>query len=164
VATLDLERTSTGRELRVLIADRDPLARRAFRDSLRDFDEVQVVGEAADGVEAVSATRESQPDVALVDMDLPGLGGIATMRRMRAESPHTRVIQVSAKDDDELGLLALLAGSSGFLVKGMDLARLDAVVRGVCDDEAAVSRRLTSRLLERLRRLPDQAASEAPGE
>jgi DNA-binding NarL/FixJ family response regulator len=164
VATLDLERTYAGNGLRVLIADRDPLARRELRDSLKDLDEVEVVGEAADGFQAVAAARESQPDVALVEMDLPRLGGIATMRRMRTESPHTRVIQVSATDDDELAVLVLLAGSSGFLVKGMDLGRMAEIVRGVCADEAAVSRRLTGRLLERLRLVSEEAQAQTPEE
>jgi DNA-binding NarL/FixJ family response regulator len=137
--------------VRVLIADADPASRRAFRVSLNELEDVAIVGEATDSSQAIAAARETRPDVALLDVDLPRLGGIATMRRIRTESPQTRVIQVAGKDDYELGLLVLLAGSAGFLVKDFDLGRLGAVVRGVHADEAAVSRRFTGRLIERLR-------------
>jgi DNA-binding NarL/FixJ family response regulator len=83
------------------------------------------------------------------------------MRRLRAESPGTRVIQIASRNDQDLGMLALLAGSAGFLVKDMDLARLPAVIRGVDSNEAAVSRSFAALLVERLRSLPEAAFTRA---
>jgi DNA-binding NarL/FixJ family response regulator len=134
----------------VLVVDDDALARRLIRSVLVDAG-LAVVAETRDGAEAVSLCEKHKPDVVVMDVVLPGLDGISAMRRIRAGRPQQLVVMLTGGDEDELGLLALDAGATGFLNKesGIDaLPRaLEAAVRG----EAAISRRLSMRVVEHMR-------------
>jgi DNA-binding NarL/FixJ family response regulator len=147
--------------LRVLIADDDPLARRALRDALQEAG-CAVAADATDGQEAVELALHYRPDVVLMDVGLPRIDGIAAMRQILVQAPEVRVVMLSRTNDEDAGLLALGAGASGYLSKDIDLTSLPRAMRGVIEGEAAVSRALTMRLIERLRTLPRETRGMRP--
>lgn len=147
--------------LRVLIADDDPLARRALRDALQEAG-CAVAADATDGQEAIELAVHYRPDVVLMDVGLPRIDGIAAMRQILEQAPEVRVVMLSRTNDEDSGLLALGAGASGYLSKDIDLTSLPRAMRGVIEGEAAVSRALTMRLIERLRTLPRETRGMRP--
>jgi NarL family two-component system response regulator LiaR len=147
--------------LRVIIADDDPMARRVVRDGLQAAG-IVVVAEAANGREAIELTAHYQPDILLMDVVMPGIDGVAATRQVVAAAPLTKVIVLTAYDDDDLGLLALRAGAAGFLSKGIEIDRLPAALTSAVTDEAVVSPRLTMRLVEHLRRVREDTSGMRP--
>jgi DNA-binding NarL/FixJ family response regulator len=143
------EQVPVDERVKVVIADDDPLARRAVRDALQD-EGIVVVAEAASGREAVELALHYRPDVVLMDIVMPDLDGLRATERIVSAGRGTRVIILTASEEDELGVIGLQAGAMGFLSKRVDLGALPRAVTGVRDGEAAVSRRLTARLVERL--------------
>lgn len=132
--------------VRAVCADGDPLARRVVKDTLRAAG-VTVVAEAATGLEAVDLAVHYVPDVVLVDANVPAPDGIETIRRIRRRRPEVRVIMLMPSDDEDLALAGLRAGAVGVLSKTLELDTLPRVVAAVAGGEAAVSRRLTRRLV-----------------
>lgn len=147
--------------LRVLIVDDDPLARRVVRDALQDAGFV-VPAEASDGREAVELALHYRPDIVLMDVVMGAIDGIAATRKILATAPEIHIVMLSISDDDELGVLALRAGASGYLTKDMDLSSLARTLHGVADGEAAISRAFTAKLIDRLRRLPEAGVGLRP--
>jgi DNA-binding NarL/FixJ family response regulator len=137
-------------ELRVLLADKDPLARRAVRDALLREQGFAIAAEAADGVQAVASALQTAPDIVLMDPDLPRMDGLVAMTRILQELPDTRVVIFSVAEHEARGLQGLRAGASGFLIKDMDLAGLGRALRAVARGELAVPRRLTPKLIQSL--------------
>ncbi|MFD0971104.1 response regulator [Plantactinospora endophytica] len=133
---------------RVLIVDDQALVRTGFRLILtaRGLD---VVGEAADGVEAVAAAHELRPDVVLLDIRMPNMDGLQAARRILAQSPACRVIMLTTFDLDRYVYAALAAGASGFLLKDVTPEHLAAAVRLVGTGDALLSPSITRRLVER---------------
>jgi DNA-binding NarL/FixJ family response regulator len=115
--------------IRVLLADDHALVRLGFRGLLGSLEGVEVVAEAGDGREALELIRTRRPDVALVDIAMPGLNGLELTARVAAECPQTRVIVLSMHDSEEYAIRAVQAGASGYLLKGATLAELEAAVR-----------------------------------
>ena len=136
--------------IRVLIADDHAVVRQGLRTFLELHDDIEVVGEAQDGVEAVAAVAEHQPDVALVDLDVPRLGGIDAIRRIREESPATRVLVLTSFADDDTVLPALRAGASGYLLKDVQPRELVGAIRTVHDGEALLAPAVATMLVEQL--------------
>ena len=134
--------------LRVLIVDDQQLVRMGFRMILEAEDDLEVVGEAGDGHDALRLAEQLRPDVVLMDVRMPGLDGIATTRQLLEISPRSRVIILTTFDLDEYAFGGLRAGASGFLVKDTRPAELLAAVRAVAGGEAAISGRVTRRMLE----------------
>lgn len=141
--------------LRVLIADDDPLVRVALQDALSGSIHVAVAGAADTGRSAIELAAQLAPDVVLMDPELPDVDGITAMLRIRRDNPEIRVVMLATSDDDELALLSLRAGAVGFMVKDTTAAALRRVIEGVANGQAAISRSLALRLIERMRRLPD---------
>jgi two-component system, NarL family, response regulator LiaR len=137
----------------VLIAAADPLVRRALRTVLAS-PEFELVAETASGEEAVATTRERAPHVALIDAILEDGDGLEVAERIAREAAGTRVIVLSASDDDQKAIRVLRAGARGYLRKDIELDALPRAVNGVLDGEAAVSRRLSMRVIEELRKTP----------
>jgi DNA-binding NarL/FixJ family response regulator len=117
--------------LRVLLVDDHLLVRCRTRQQLEEIPNLQVVGEAADGFEAVALTRTLSPDLVLMDICMPGLDGIEATRRITAESPRVRVMMLSSFTSESSQSSALAAGAHGYLVKGQSTPKLAAAIQQV---------------------------------
>jgi DNA-binding NarL/FixJ family response regulator len=136
--------------LRVLIADDQALVRAGFRMILEADDAIEVVGEAANGEEAVAAVRRLQPDVVLMDVRMPVLDGLEATRKLLAnEGDGPRVIMLTTFDVDDYVYTALRAGASGFLLKDVSPEQLVAAVRLVAAGDALLAPSITRRFVER---------------
>lgn len=134
--------------IRVLLVDDQELIRYGLRLVLEAEDDIVVVGEAADGEEAVRAAARLTADVVLMDVRMPGMGGIEATRRITAGLPDTRVLVITTYDRDEFAFGALRAGAAGFLLKNAQPAELVAAIRTVMSGDAVVSPRITTKLIE----------------
>lgn len=138
--------------IRVLVVDDHPVVRHGLIAILRYEREIEVVGDAADGEEAVRLIRELQPDVVLLDLRLPKLSGVEVMRQVRAQASQTRFLVLTTYDTDEYIGPALAAGAQGYLLKDAlpdELARgIQAVMRGGAALEPEVAARLLERIAE----------------
>ncbi|MGW4470227.1 response regulator [Nonomuraea sp. NPDC004354] len=144
--------------IRLLLADDEPLLRMAFTMVLGTQDDMEVIGEAADGAEAVRLARRLRPDVVLMDVRMPGCDGVEATRRIAADRLPARVLILTTFDLDEYAFAGLRAGASGFLLKNARPEQLLAAIREVAAGEAVVSPRVTRRLLETFaHRLPTGA-------
>ncbi|MEU5954766.1 response regulator transcription factor [Streptomyces sp. NPDC047525] len=132
----------------VLIVDDQPMQRFGFRMLLESQDDMRVVGEAGNGSEAVRMTAELHPDVALMDIRMPGLDGIEATRRIVAAGDRTRVLILTTFDLDEYAYAGLRAGASGFLIKDALPEELLSGIRAVATGDAVVAPSLTRRLLD----------------
>jgi DNA-binding NarL/FixJ family response regulator len=133
---------------RVLIADDQELIRTGFRLILTARG-IDVVGEAADGVEAVTAERRLRPDVVLMDIRMPTMDGLEATRQILAHSPHCRVLMLTTFDLDRYVYAALAIGASGFLLKDVTADHLAAAVRLVDTGDALLAPSITRRLVQR---------------
>ena len=131
----------------VLIADDQPLQRLGFKMLLDGTPGMIVVGEAANGAEAVRSVDQSRPDVVLMDVRMPGLDGIEATRRITAASSRTRVLILTTFDLDEYVYAGLRAGASGFLLKDARPEELIAGIRAVASGESVVAPSLTRKLM-----------------
>lgn len=134
---------ATAQRIRVLIVDDHAILRQALRQLLENEAEVEVVGDAANGRDALTATEKLQPDVVLMDMVMPGLNGLEATRQVRKRFPKTRVLILTGYMEDEQILGALRAGASGYVVKRSDteelLLGIQAVHRGNTYFSSAIS-------------------------
>ena len=121
--------------IRVLIADDHAVVREGLRGFLALQDDVEVVGEAADGEEAIAAAERLAPDVALVDLVMPRVDGIEAIKRIRAAAPATRIIVLTSFTDEDKMLPAVRAGAVGYLLKDVEPQELVAAIRTVNDGE-----------------------------
>ncbi|WP_413451878.1 response regulator transcription factor [Georgenia phoenicis] len=133
----------------ILLVDDHALLRKGFRMVLEAEADLEVVGEAGDGVVAVQQVAALAPDVVLMDVRMPGGDGIEATRRIVAAHPGTRVLVLTTFDLDEYAFGALRAGASGFLLKNAEPAELVRAVRAVAAGDAVVAPRVTQLLLER---------------
>jgi two-component system, NarL family, response regulator LiaR len=127
-------------KIRVIIADDHPAFREGLCRLLADEDELEVVGQAADGEEAVSLTKELKPDVAIIDVTMPRLNGIEAARRIKTESPDTAVLIVSAFNYQNYILASLRAGAAGYLTKDTPIRELVDAVRVAHAGEGIIDR------------------------
>ena len=132
--------------IRVLLVDDQPLLRKGFRMVLESEPDLEVAGEAADGVEAIAETARTRPDVVLMDIRMPNLDGVEATRRL---APETKVLILTTFDLDEHVYEALRAGASGFLLKDVPPEDLVHAIRVVAGGDAVVAPNITRRLLDR---------------
>jgi DNA-binding NarL/FixJ family response regulator len=152
--------------VRVVLADDQALLRKGFRMILEAEDGIEIVGEAADGSDAVRLVELYQPDVVLMDVRMPVLDGIEATRVITtsAAGNETRVLILTTFDLDEYAFSALRAGASGFLLKDVPPTELVGAIRTVARGDAVVSPRVTRRLLEEYSdKLPDLSANGGTG-
>ena len=150
--------------VRVVLADDQALLRKGFRMILEAETDIEIVGEAADGADAVRLAQLYHPDVVLMDVRMPVLDGIAATRSITESDTEgaTRVLILTTFDLDEYAFSALRAGASGFLLKDVPPAELAAAIRTVARGDAVVSPRVTCRLLEEYAdTLPDLSGGAA---
>jgi len=135
--------------IRVVIADDQALVRGGFRAILAAHPDIEVVGEAGSGAEAVDLVAVASPDVALVDVRMPGMDGIEATRRITASGSACRVLMLTTFDVDEHVYDAFRAGATGFLLKTVSPEDLVAAVRAVAGGDALLAPSITRRLIER---------------
>jgi two-component system, NarL family, response regulator LiaR len=136
--------------IRVLIVDDHSVVREGLRAFLELQDGFEVVGEAADGEKAIVSATRLRPNVILMDLVMPQLGGVAAMRRLREEVPDARVIVLTSFLDDDKLLPALRAGAAGYLLKNAEPQELARAVRAAHSGEAVLDPVVAARLVETL--------------
>jgi DNA-binding NarL/FixJ family response regulator len=146
--------------IRVLLADDQELVRAGFRMILETQADIEVVGEAGDGVEAVAATRRLRPDVVLMDIRMPNLDGLQATKQITATGSRSRVLILTTFDLDEYVYQALAAGASGFLLKNAPPEQLIDAVRVVAAGDALLSPSITRRVIEQFTRLPPPGGTD----
>jgi len=140
--------------VRVLVADDQAMVRAGFRMLLSREEDIEVVGEAADGAAAVREAERLRPSVVLMDIRMPELDGLEATRRILAGDPQARVLVLTTFDLDEYVYEALRAGASGFVLKDDPPESLLAAIRVVAAGEALLSPTVTRRVISRFARLP----------
>jgi DNA-binding NarL/FixJ family response regulator len=138
--------------IRVLVADDFPLVREALVAALNRSDGIEVVAVAEDGAEALDKARELRPDVVVLDVRMPTMGGREALDLFTAELPDTRVLLITAHEDPEVVIDAVSAGAAGFLIKRMSGDELAEAVVAVHRGEAVITPELTMHLVRGLRR------------
>ncbi|MGH3691937.1 MAG: response regulator [Microbacterium sp.] len=151
----------TEERIRLLIVDDHELIRRGMRMVLDAEDDMQVVGEAVSGAEAVHLAGDLRPDVILMDIRMPEMDGIEATRRIVRSTPSSRVLVLTTFDLDEYAFGSLRAGASGFLLKNTPPAQLTAAIRAIAAGDALVSPRVTRSMLDLFAtRLPRQSETD----
>jgi len=133
---------------RILVADDHTLFRDGLRALLNSVPDTEVVGEAATGEEAIAQAVELQPDVVLMDIQMPGVHGIEATRRILRTSPHIGVIMVTMFEDDDSVFAAMRAGARGYVLKGADQVEMLRVIRAVARGEALFGPAIAKRLMD----------------
>ncbi len=147
----------SGTPVRVLLADDQALFREALATLLEVRPEIEVVGEAADGAEALDRVAQLRPDVVLMDLHMPVLDGVAATRRLQVEQPDTRVLALTTFDDDEDVFAALRAGAVGYLLKDVSGDRLVEALLAAARGESVLQPSVAARVVARFAELPDDA-------
>jgi DNA-binding NarL/FixJ family response regulator len=150
--------------VRVLIVDDQALVRAGFRMILDAEPEIEVVGEAGDGDEAVAEARRLEPDVVLMDVRMPELDGIEATRQLLADRTSTKVIMLTTFDLDQYIYEALRAGASGFLLKDVPPEQLIAGIHTVASGDALLAPSVTRRVIEEFVRRPPDSMRKTPPE
>lgn len=133
--------------IRLLIADDHPVFRQGLRAMLDSNDEFEVIGEAADGDEALGRTLELQPDVVLMDLRMPGLNGIDATRRILEAKPNIGVLVLTMFEDDDSVFAAMRAGARGYLLKGSEQDDVVRAIRSIASGEAIFGPAIAGRLI-----------------
>ncbi|MET7451650.1 response regulator transcription factor [Streptomyces sp. NPDC005574] len=150
------------RPISVLLADDQPMIRTGFRFILEAEPDIVVVGEAADGQEALEETRRLSPDIVLMDIRMPRMDGVEATRLIGEEGSPSRVIILTTFDLDAHVVDALRAGASSFLVKDGPADSLIEAIRTVAAGDAVLAPRVTRRLLDRFAGMPSDTAPTVP--
>jgi NarL family two-component system response regulator LiaR len=145
----------------VVVVDHDTIVRRAVVAALDDGG-IDPIADTALGREGVRLATELSPDVVIVDPELADMAGIEFVRTVHRSAPKVGILLLSSLDDDELAIRALREGAGGYLSKRISLEILARIVRSMAGGEAVVTRKLTMRLIERLREMPETGAGLRP--
>ncbi|MGB2854733.1 MAG: response regulator transcription factor [Dehalococcoidia bacterium] len=147
-------------KISVLIADDHPVVRQGLHSFLQLQDDIDIVGEAADGLEAVEKVAELLPDVVLMDLVMPKVDGIAAIRRITALSPSTRVLVLTSFSDDDKVFSAIKAGALGYLMKDSSPADLAEAIRAVYRGEPSLDPAIAKKVMEHLSKGEEVIAEE----
>ncbi len=148
--------------IQILIAEDSEPFRRGLRALLAATPGMAVVGEAGDGAAAIVQARELQPDVVLMDLNMPGVNGIEATRRILDTSPHIAVLVLTMHEDDESVFAAMRAGARGYLLKGARKAEILRAIQATADGEALFSPAIARRLMGYFASLQQAEARRAP--
>jgi DNA-binding NarL/FixJ family response regulator len=151
----------TGR-IRVLVADDHAIVREGVHQLLAQQPDIEVVGEAADGAQALAMARRLKPDLVLMDIGMPGMNGLEATRALKAERPQTNVLVLTMQEGEEYFFHLLEAGASGYVLKGASSAELLSAIRAVQQGGVYLNPMMTKQVLRDVLRRPDQtnAASD----
>jgi DNA-binding NarL/FixJ family response regulator len=160
--------SGTGRSIRILLVDDQPLFRGAIAALLADQEGMEVVGEAADGTSALAQARALDPDLIVMDVEMPGMNGVEATRLIKAERPSTKIVVLTVSEQDDHLFDAIRYGANGYLLKDLRPEQLFDMLRRVMCDETPLSPGIAERLIADLRgeRAPaveTPATSGAPG-
>ncbi len=144
--------------IRVLLADDHAVVREGLRTFLALHDDIEIVGEAADGAQAVEAARRLEPDVVLMDLVMPSMDGVDAIARLREQMPGARAIVLTSFLDEDKMLPAVRAGAAGYLLKDVEPADLVRAIRTVAGGDALLHPTVAARVMEELARDPARAA------
>lgn len=150
--------------IRVLLVDDQALFREGLATLLSVWDEIEIVGEAGNGEEAISAVVEAKPDVVLMDLRMPVLDGVAATRRIREVMPATRVIVLTTFDDDEHVFDGLRAGAVGYLLKDVPSAKLVEAIQAAARGESFLQPSVAAKVLAEFSRMESNARPSGDGE
>jgi len=146
--------------LRVLLVDDHALFRKGIASLLSGRQDFTVVGEAEDGVEAVTIARQTLPDIILMDVNMPNRDGLETTKIIKREMPHIQIVMLTVSDDDDNLFEAIKNGAKGYLLKDLEPQQLYRMLDGIRQGEAAISGAMASKILQEFRQPePDQAQS-----
>ncbi len=146
--------------IRVVLADDHPVVRKGIREFLEEAGDIRVVAEAGDGDEALALIRAHHPDVAVLDIQMPGQSGIEVTRRLRAEGLPVGVLLLTAYDDDPYVMAALQAGANGYVLKTAEADDLVRDVRVIYEGQSALDPRILRKVMDHLAGRPKMAGAE----
>lgn len=149
--------------LRLLIVDDQPLIRRGLAMMLATEPDVEIVGQAADGIEAIEKAMATQPDIVVMDLQMPRASGIVATREITAKLPATRVVVLTTYDHDELVFEAICAGAQAYLLKDASEADVLETLRAVRRGESRLSPTIARKVMEQFRGFASQAAKGGGG-
>ena len=149
--------------IRVMLVDDHNLLREGLAGIIASQTDMQVVGQAEDGLEALVKARRLRPDLILMDIQMPGCDGLETTRLIKSELPNTKIVILTVRDDDEKLFEAIRSGANGYLLKNIASSELLSMLRGALQGEAAISPAMAGRMLAEFRRL-SQVQHEQPAE
>ena len=148
--------------IRVLVVDDHDLFRDGITSIIRAQADMAVVGEAADGLAALVLAQSLRPDVLLLDVNMPGMGGIEAARQISAAAPEIAVVMLTVRDEDPLIFEAIRGGARGYLLKTIRAQQLVEMIRAAARGEAALTPALAARMLAEFRRSPGTPAAPPP--
>ncbi|HEU5383245.1 MAG TPA: response regulator transcription factor [Ktedonobacteraceae bacterium] len=151
---LEMGEQEHNRVIRVLLADDHALVREGTRRLIEAESDLEVVAEAASGEEAIEAVRRLRPDIAIMDIAMPGIGGIEATRAIKADCAETAILVLSAYDDEPYLVALLEVGAAGFLLKNVNGSELVEAIRAVARGEAVLQPALAERVMRRLSTRP----------
>jgi NarL family two-component system response regulator LiaR len=144
-----------GKRIRILLADDHDMVRRGLAVFLQAFPDMQLVGEAADGVEAIEQCQKVHPDVVLMDVMMPGMDGIEATRRIRAQYPYVQVLMLSSSNDEDLVKSAIQAGAIGYVLKDISTNEMADALRNAAQGHSTLSPAATQALVAATARPPE---------
>jgi NarL family two-component system response regulator LiaR len=142
----------------VLIVDDHEVVRRGLRSFLQSQDDIEVIGEAVDGAEAIDKVEELLPDVVLMDLVMPGMGGIDAIRRVTQISPSSRVLVLTSFSEDDKVFPAIKAGAMGYLLKDVAVEDLARAIRSVAGGEFLLHPEVAGKVLDEFRESTEEMA------
>ena len=145
--------------IRILIVDDHTLFRSGIRLALQRHEEFEVVGEAGDGLEGIKRARQLKPDVVLLDLHMPGTGGLEALRVLAEDVPETQVVMLTVSEDSEDLLETLRAGARGYLLKNIDTEFLLESIQRAARGESVMSPQMAQKLADSLRVPPKDSAA-----
>jgi two-component system NarL family response regulator len=146
--------------IKILIADDHRLFREMLYHSLSEEEDFLVVGQAMDGREAIEMTQALKPDILLLDINMPRVDGIEATRALSVQCPHTRIVILTAIDDDEYLFTLIQAGATGYLLKDASSEEVTGAIRAAYSGESLIQPRLASRVLKKLTKLMKEKESK----
>lgn len=145
-------------KIKLMIADDHKLFREGIKALLAVTDDIEIIGEAEDGEAALKKSRELEPDVILMDINMPGLNGIRATEQILAQFPQIRIIMLTMLEDDASIFHAMRAGARGYLLKGADPQEVLSVIRAVADGQALFGPAIATRLMQYFKELSAKPA------
>ena len=139
-------------EIRILIAEDQQLVRRAFTSMLSLEPDIKVVAQAADGAEAIQLARQWRPDIVLMDLQMPRVGGIGAIKRILEDVPDTRIIVLTTFDTDDMVFEAISAGAHAYLLKDSNESEILDTIRGVHAGQSRLSPKIAAKVMDEIRR------------